>query len=690
MKKIILSFFIITYSFTIIAQTKSKTDSLIALIELNTEDTTKNKLQNEIAELYLKKGTECYYTGEYKIALQYFEEAIIFYNETDNQKGISACYNNIGSLNFEQGSYLIALEYYQKALKIRKKINYTSGIASCLNNIGETYRKQTDYPQSLQYYQQSLDIYTELDNKYGISAVFLNIGNVYQELKHFDKAHFSFEKSLKIKQELDDTAGISTCYNNIGENYLLQKKYELAMEYLNKSLELNIQIDFQSLIAENFRSIARIYFDKKDYKKANYYTNKSLEISTKLDEKESTLKSYKLLSEIYSSEQKYKQAYLYSLKYQNLKDSVFSTQKAKEITKIHMEYLQQQEDEIKELKQEKKEQEYQLKLNRERNLRYTFILVFLFLLTFVVYILRSNNEKKKANKLLNKKNAEINQQKEEIEAQRDLANAQKAEIIASITYAERIQRAILPAKNLFDEILPEHFVLFTPKDIVSGDFYWLKKIKNFVILATADCTGHGVPGAFMSLLGSSFLNEIVTTRRLDISGKILDNLRNKIKKALHQTEGGAQDGMDMALYIINLETLELQYSGAYNSLYIVRNQNENPEIESNNKNIKYKDNIIELKANRQPIAHFIKETEFTTTKFQLQKNDHLYTFSDGYADQFGGEDESKFMSKRFKKLLVEINNKTMQEQKNILMETFDNWKGKLSQIDDVLVIGVKI
>ena len=672
------------------AQNTSKIDSLLKSLESSNDNTIKINLLNELAETYLKKGIDYYYTGKYKIALQNFDDAIKYYKETDNEKGISACYNNIGSINFEQGSYLIALEYYQKALKIRKELNYKSGIASCLNNIGETYRKQTDYTQALQYYKHSLEIYTELNIKYGISAVFLNIGNVYQELKYYDKAHLSFKKSLKLKQELDDKAGIATCYNNIGGTYFLQKKHVEAMEYLNKSLKINIEIDFQSLIAENFRSIARIYFEKKDYKKAIYYTNKSLAISTKLNEKESSLKSYELLSEIYSEDQNYKEAYFYSKKHQNLKDNVFSTEKAKEITKIHMEYLQLQKDEIELLKQEKKEQEYQLKLNRERNLRYTFIGGLLFLSILVILIFRSNNEKKKANKLLNQKNTEINQQKEEIEAQRDLANAQKEEIIASITYAEKIQRAILPSKNLFEEILSEHFVLFTPKDIVSGDFYWIKKIKNFVIIATADCTGHGVPGAFMSMLGSSFLSEIVTTRRLDSSGKILDSLRTKIKKTLHQTEGGAQDGMDISLYIMDLETLELQYSGAYNSLYIVRNQSENKNSEINNENIKYKDKLIELKANRQPIARFIKETEFSTTIFQLKKDDQLYTFSDGYADQFGGEHESKFMSKRFKKLLVDINNKTMIDQKNILEKTFDNWKGNLSQIDDVLVIGVKI
>ncbi len=199
------------------------------------------------------------------------------------------------------------------------------------------------------------------------------------------------------------------------------------------------------------------------------------------------------------------------------------------------------------------------------------------------------------------------------------------------------------------------------------------------------------------MLGSSYLNEIVTKRRLDNAGEILNRLRAKVKKSLHQDESENKDGMDMALYIIDKETLEVQFSGAYNPLYIIRNE----EIMSDkfeNKNIKItnfnnstnKISLIELKANRQPIATYVKENDFCNTKFQLQKNDCLYTFSDGYIDQFGGEKGRKFMTKNFKKLLVEIFDKPMPEQKQIINQTFEDWRGGTEQIDDVVVVGVKI
>jgi len=257
---------------------------------------------------------------------------------------------------------------------------------------------------------------------------------------------------------------------------------------------------------------------------------------------------------------------------------------------------------------------------------------------------------------------------------------QKDEIVSSITYAKRIQEAVLPSPEYIQEILSENFILFKPQSIVSGDFYWMKKIKNFLIIATADCTGHGVPGAFMSMLGSSFLNEIVTVRSLDSSGQILDKLRAKIKKSLRQRGdvGEQKDGMDIAFYIIDTETLELQFSGAYNPLLIIR------------KDAKGEPEQISIKADRQPIAVHVIEKEFTTQKVQLQKGDCLYTFSDGFSDQFGGENDRKFKIKNFKKLLTDNYEKPMSQQQQILDDAFENWRGNTPQVDDVLVIGLKI
>jgi serine phosphatase RsbU (regulator of sigma subunit) len=311
---------------------------------------------------------------------------------------------------------------------------------------------------------------------------------------------------------------------------------------------------------------------------------------------------------------------------------------------------------------------------------------------FVLWRMRSTRkEKEKLEEIVKERTEEIERSKQKIEEQRDIAYRQKKEILDSISYAQRIQQAVLPSPQYADDILLEHFILYRPRDIVSGDFYWMRKINNYVAVVAADCTGHGVPGAFMSMLGSSFLNEIVTRRSLDNAAQILNRLRNKVKRSLHQEgkEGEQKDGMDIALLIIDNETLELQYAGAYNPLYIIR---ENKDVNINDESIELDNRFefIQLKADRQPIGIHLNEKDFTNHVFQLQNGDNLYSFSDGYVDQFGGETGEKFKHKRFRDLLLSIQGKPMDEQKQILEHAFVRWKRDLAQIDDVLVMGIKI
>lgn len=253
---------------------------------------------------------------------------------------------------------------------------------------------------------------------------------------------------------------------------------------------------------------------------------------------------------------------------------------------------------------------------------------------------------------------------------------QKESIESSIRYAKRIQNAVLPKRERVNEILNEHFILFKPRDIVSGDFYWINELDGKIYIVAADCTGHGVPGAFMSMLGVSFLNEIISKGRYKMASEILNQLRNSVKTTLSQTgkDKEAKDGMDIAICILDKKTLEMQYAGAYNPLYLFRNGE-----------------LMETSADRMPIGIYIKEKEsFTNHEIQLEKNDVFYIFSDGYSDQFGGPKENKFATKALKKLLGEIYDKPMLEQKELLDNAYNDWKGDLEQIDDVVLIGVRI
>jgi PAS domain S-box-containing protein len=313
---------------------------------------------------------------------------------------------------------------------------------------------------------------------------------------------------------------------------------------------------------------------------------------------------------------------------------------------------------------------------------------------------------------------------QKLKLQREKIENAHQDITDSIDYAKRIQQALLPTEKIFKESFSEHFIIYKPRDIVSGDFYWAKNI-NFlttddagIIFAAADCTGHGVPGAFLSMLGISFLNEIVRTHATENAGNALNYLREMVKTSLRQTGEYYEqnDGMDLALCILNKKTLKLIYAGANNSIYIIRKQNihenkildgisrinENPKIEiyslpqddnielNNNKKDIDNYNLIEIKPDKQPIGVHLNEQAFTNHEIQVQKGDIIYSFSDGYIDQFNGKTKKKFKSKRFKNLLLSIAHKPVSEQKQIMEQTFYDWKGDTMQIDDILILCVKI
>jgi serine phosphatase RsbU (regulator of sigma subunit) len=352
------------------------------------------------------------------------------------------------------------------------------------------------------------------------------------------------------------------------------------------------------------------------------------------------------------------------------------------------------------------EEDFMSEVNRTRTV---IIAAFLLVLVLTLLVIRGYNQKQKAYALLEIQNKQILQQKEEIEKksgqiakQRDKIEEQRNEITASIKYSKRIQTAVMPPENVISAMLPGHFVFFRPKDIVSGDFYWVHKLNRTVYWAAADCTGHGVPGAIMSMIGYNGLNRSIREYGLSHPGEVLDRLNHIIAETFRQdnqvveenvNQTRIRDGMDIALCSFDPEKMIVEYAAANNSLLLVRNDSDllevngeriEPAISGNGFN------LFEIKADRQPIGSYDSASGFRNNIIRVESGDALYTFSDGFADQFGGADGKKFMSRNLKSLLLKIHNETMNERLETIDEIFNGWKGNYEQVDDVLIFGVEI
>ncbi len=637
--------------------------------------------------------------GDYLLAINYFKNAVEIFEKINNEVGLAKVYRNIGNVYFYEGQYDLALESYQKSLALCEKLNDLSSVSRCQGNIGMIHKEMGHYNWSIDYFQKSLAIKKKIGDKRGEATIYNGLGEVHFLKNENEKALEYLNKALEIRKEVKDTRGAAFSMTNIGKVFFNDGNYHHADSFYRASLHIFEEIQDLEQSSQVYNELAKINLEQKNYIEAVRNASISLKIGEEIsalprmrDAYESLYKSYEQQYNINKAFDNFKLYFEFYKNFVDIKDSIQNDIAEKLIRNEQQYKIDQKQREI-------ENQELKLKTQEaaEKNLKLqmSFLLLgFAAMIIFAFVLFRNYKQKTKANQLLREQKEELQSAKEEIEAQ-------KTEIEDSIIYAQNIQKAVLPSFDLREQILPEHFIFFRPRNIVSGDFFWVKKLKNFVVVAIADCTGHGVPGAFMSMLGFMFLNEIVTTRSLDNAGQILNKLREKVKKSLHQSgkEGEAKDGMDMSFFIIDTESKELQFSGAFNPLYIIRENDQVVESEIPDKDgikvYKPKDDSIEatlfeIKGDRQPIAIYMYEKEFNNYVFQLKPGDRIYSFTDGYPDQFGGEDGKKFNAKRFKEFLLSIRNNSMEKQKELITENFYTWMGDIEQVDDVLLMGVRI
>lgn len=639
--------------------------------------------KNSIGKANMAIGAALYAQSNYVSALKACEKAVEVFRETGNKADLGNVLNTIGVIYKNWGDYEKAIDYYQQNLTIQESLGDTMAMGYAYANIGNVYfYVGIDLDKALFNYDKSSK-YFESKKQRTLAAQQRNsIGLVYKEKKDYNEALNSFNRALTIFKEQNFLPGIASAQVNIGNIYLERGNYSDALRFCKDALRINQETGNKKEVGSNYRDLGRIYFKWEKYTEALQYFNMSLKLNKELGHKKEVYELYRNISEVYEKQGIYKTSLDNFKKYNELKDSTISEGYLNQISELATKYETDRKD--KELIIQKSEldrknaearqnqaelEKKDLENRRQRLLIYSFILGLLIVFVFSIILYRQFREKKRANILLEEQNIEIKHQRDQI-------YTQKQEITDSIHYAKRIQTAILPPDRILEKNLSDHFILYRPRDIVSGDYYWMTETGDKTIVLAADCTGHGVPGAFMSMLGVSFLNEIVNKQGITTPNLILNNLRKNIVDALHQTgkEGEAQDGMDVAVVCIDHKKMKAEFAGAYNPLYLIRNKE-----------------LVEYNADRMPIGIHIKgSTEFTNNEIEIKKDDSLYIFSDGYVDQFGGDKSKKFMAKRLKDLLVEICHEPLQKQGKILNSTIEKWKGNIEQIDDILVIGLRI
>lgn len=621
--------------------------------------------------------------GNYPKSLESHFEALKMNEKLNSKKDILLNYNNIGVVYTNLSEHQNALDYYNKALKIAKETNDVEGEALTLGNIGNVYNDKKEYNTALEYYFKALDINTELDEKYSITSNLSNIGSAYTEL---------------LKSSTEDSE--------------IEEYKNKALEYSFRSLKMDEEMGNREGYARNSANIGIIYTYTKRFNGAEKFLRSGEALADSLGSLDLQKELLSYLSDLYAAKGNNLLALEYYKKYIAVRDSIYNEENTKKNIRQQMTYdFDKKESELK-AQQEKKDALASAESRKQKIIIWFVISGLIVVIVFSVFLLRLFIQKKKANAILaqqkleiEEKNEELNQQNEEIAAQRDEIEAQRdtvvkqkehieeihLEVSQSIDYATRLQTSILPDTEILKNEISDYFVFFRPKDKVSGDFYWWAKVEDTLVIAAADCTGHGVPGAFMSMLGVSLLREIVTREYITNPAVILRKLRKEVIKSLKQSgeSGTHKDGMDISLLAINNSEKVYEWAGANNPLWIVKK-------DDNNEYEEIADKVVEIKADKMPIAIYEKMDKFTSHKIDIKKGDRLYMFSDGLPDQFGGDKGKKFKYKTFRRLIAETSDLTMKDQYNELEKALDNWMhpaeiGKAyEQVDDICIIGLML
>lgn len=611
----------------------------------------------------------------YGESIEHYLESLKIREELGNQKDIASTYNNIGNVYKNINNFQKALEYYKKALNLRKELADDNYTAYTLNDIGSIYWKLKSYKTALQYYQESLVIRRNLNDKLGIANSFKNIGIVYKEMKNYPVALESYKKALNIFENTNDKKNTANVLSYFGNIYSEQANYKEAQDYYTRAYNISKSAGYKEGMAAALTSLGETTAKTGKRAEAINFFNQAIDLALEIHSNEILARIYDTLDDLFAELSDYKNSWKFHKLLSEVKEELNREEGSKKIADITLNYLTEKNDKI--INQKKIELlKKQTQLDKELYLRNFFIIVSIIILIILSLLYNQFRLKKRSNELLSKQKDEIEKQAKLLEFANNQLQVKNTQITDSISYAKLIQDAILPSEKKIRQYIPDSFIFFKPKDIVSGDFYWLYQEGKKTFFAVIDCTGHGVPGGFMSMIGYTLLNDIVKDKKTFEVAKILEKLNVGVMITLNQGESKQDDGMDLSICCIDRETKNLTIASA-NQTAIVIQENEIHSI---------KGDIYSIGG----IFSTRRKVDFTTHTFDLQKNTILYMFSDGFPDQTGEEKNNKYGTVNLEQKLVENKNLPMKEQMEKLSLSFNNWKGCKRQIDDVLVTGIRI
>lgn len=638
--------------FATVLKAQDDADSLRTLLETCESDSVCMRLNIELCDLVL--------FSDPLAASTHCEDALVLGTALQDTAALAKTQNLIGILATIRGHYLTGVERFQEALTYYEHLGDREGVAKILNNIGVIYSSLENYPEAIRYYKECCDLNYALDDIEGASFNLFNIASDYLMLKQYDNAEQFIDSLQTLHNEFPEALNPDPLK---GELYLARDQLDLAEPFLIKSIGIHKRLGEEHQLATGYLSLAQLYSKKDRLALANAYLDSALTVSERNELTDTEIAVYELRAEVLQQAGLFKRAYEKQSRYVALKDSLDEINNFNRISELNARFESEKRE--KELAEQKAMMTAQKASQRFQER--VFILITAFIVIVLSIVTWSLIRKRRINRLLNSQNKEIEEQRQKI--------------IASINYAKKIQNSILLPEEEIRKFLPNAFVYFRPKDIVSGDFYWFTRVENGVMLATIDCTGHGVPGAFMSLIANSKLNKVVNELRFRDPGEILNKVHEEILESLNQHNGVSQtqDGMDMSLCLIKPDENILEFAGARNPIVLINGGE-----------------VTELKPDSLSIGgsffrdKHAKSNGFSTQKVNYDSGTYLYLFTDGYIDQFGGPDNKKLNKRRFHNLISGISHNGFDHVKGELDERFEKWRGNNPQIDDILIIGTRL